>query len=256
MPLNALRLDGKIALVTGGTRGIGLACVEALADAGAQVCFTGRSEAEGLAAEADLRSRGWSCTFRTSDVASSEGVRDLVGFVVERFGTIDILINNAGIARHCPSVDCDDATWAEVIDINLSGVFRCCREAARHMLKTGRGSIVNVGSISGFIANIPQNQAAYNASKSAVHMLTKSLASEYAGRNIRVNAVAPGYIETAMTRGGLDDPEWAPVWLAMTPMGRVGRPEEVALPVLFLASAASSYMTGAILTIDGGYTLR
>jgi NAD(P)-dependent dehydrogenase (short-subunit alcohol dehydrogenase family) len=253
---DALRLTGQIALVTGGTRGIGLACVRALAEAGAQVCFSGRSQQEGEAAESALGQEGLSCKYIRADVASSPAVRDLIDQVVGEFGKIDILVNNAGICRYGPTVDFDDATWRDIIDTNLSGVFWCCREAARHMLKNGGGSIVNIGSISGFISNIPQEQAAYNASKGAVHMLTKSLASEYAGRNIRVNAVAPGYIDTAMTRPGFDNPEWAPIWLGNTPMARVGRPEEVAFPVVFLASSAASYMTGAILIIDGGYTLR
>lgn len=124
------------------------------------------------------------------------------------------------------------------------------------MRRQGGGAILNVGSISGIVSNVPQNQVAYNSSTAAVHMMTKSLASEVAAENIRVNAVAPGYVETDMSRGGIENPEWFPIWRGMTPMGRAGRPEEVAAAALFLCSPASSYMTGEVLVIDGGYTTR
>jgi NAD(P)-dependent dehydrogenase (short-subunit alcohol dehydrogenase family) len=143
------------------------------------------------------------------------------------------------------------------MNTNLRGLYQCCREALRHMGARGKGgSIVNIGSISGIISNVPQNQAVYNASKAAVHMLTKSLASEFADRHIRVNAIAPGYIRTEMTQGGLDNPEWSKIWLDMTPMRRPGEADEVAQATLFLASDAASYITGEVMTIDGGYTLR
>jgi NAD(P)-dependent dehydrogenase (short-subunit alcohol dehydrogenase family) len=140
--------------------------------------------------------------------------------------------------------------------INLDAVFLACRAALNPMTAQRSGVILNIGSISGYISNIPQPQAAYNASKAAVHMLTRSLASDYAAENIRVNAIAPGYIETDMTAGGFANPEWAPVWRGMTPMGRAGLVEEVAAGALYLCSPAASYVTGEVLVIDGGYTTR
>jgi len=249
-------LSGRSAFVTGGTRGIGLACARLLGQAGAVVTIAGRSHTEGAAAARALTDTGVDARFVVLDVASEHQVGAALGEAASGPG-LDILVNSAGVARHRGSLDVDAQLWSDVVDINFKGTFLCCREAIRHMIAGGRGgAIVNVGSISALIANIPQNQAIYNASKAAVHMLTKSLASEFATSGVRVNAVAPGYIRTAMTQGGLDNPAWSKIWLDMTPMRRVGEPEEVAQAVLFLASDASSYITGEIMTIDGGYTLR
>ena len=139
------------------------------------------------------------------------------------------------------------------MDINVDSVFRACQAALAPMRKQQSGVILNIGSISGYISNIPQPQAAYNASKAAVHMLTKSLASDYAAENIRVNAIAPGYIDTDMTAGGFANPEWAPVWRGMTPMPKVGTPEDIGAAALYLCSPASGYVTGEVLVVDGGY---
>ena len=251
-----INLDGRSAFVTGGTRGIGLACAALLGQAGAAVTIAGRSRDEGEAAARTLTGTGVDARFVVLDVTSEADVGLALREAASGRG-LDILVNSAGVARHRDSIDVDLKLWNDVVDTNFKGTFLCCREAARHMTANGRGgTIVNVGSISGLIANVPQNQAVYNASKAAVHMLTKSLASEFAASGVRVNAVAPGYIRTAMTQGGLDNPQWSKVWLDMTPMGRVGEPEEVAQAVLFLASDVSSYITGEIMTIDGGYTLR
>lgn len=250
-------VTGQVAVVTGGTRGIGLACATALAEAGARVVLVGRAAAQGERVSAALRERGFDARFMAADVSLNEEVDVLMARVAADLGGLDILVNSAGIARHGDSVDFPAQDWRDVMDVNVNGVFWCARAAARHMLAGGRGgAIVNVGSMSGIASNIPQHQVAYNASKAAVHMLTKSLASEYAQRDIRVNAVAPGYISTDMTLEALNDEAWSKVWLAMTPMGRVGMPQEVASAVLFLASKAASYVTGAVLTIDGGYTTR
>lgn len=146
--------------------------------------------------------------------------------------------------------------YRRVMATNLDAVFRCCQAALTPMRRQRAGVILNIGSISGFISNIPQRQAAYNASKAAVHMLTRSLASDYAAENIRINAIAPGYIVTDMTRSGLGNPETAPIWKQMTPMGRPGEPDEIAAAALFLCSPAASYITGEVLVIDGGYMLR
>lgn len=257
MYADLFRLDGRAALVTGGSRGIGLECARALGEAGARVSIAARSTKEGETAIGDLAASGVDATFIAADVSSPDGAKSTIAEANQRFGSLDILVNNAGIARHGDSLTFDPVAWDEVVDTNLSGLFWCCREAIALMLAGGRGgSIVNVGSISGYISNIPQHQVAYNASKAGVRMVTKSLASEFAQRKIRVNAVAPGYIETRMTRSGLDNPEWAGLWIGMTPMGRAGQPSEIAAAVLFLASDAASYVTGSVLTIDGGYTSR
>ena len=171
-------------------------------------------------------------------------------------GRLDILVNNAGVASHGPTEDFSDDRYRALMTVNLDSVWYACRAAIKPMRAQGGGVILNIGSISGYISNIPQKQSAYNASKAAVHMLSKSLASDLAGDNIRVNAIAPGYIITAMTEGGFENPEWAPVWTDMTPMRRAGTVEEIAAAALFLCTDASSYVTGSVLTIDGGYTTR
>ena len=169
-------------------------------------------------------------------------------------GALDILVNNAGIARSdVRAEDTGDDHWRLHMDVNLDGLFWCCRAAGRRMLAQGRGAIVNIGSMSGFIANKPQPQAFYNASKAAVHHLTRSLAAEWGNRGVRVNAVAPTYIETPLTRFGMQNEEMYRVWMEMTPMKRVGQPEEIASVVLFLASDAASLMTGSVVVADGGY---
>ncbi|MDX3974710.1 SDR family NAD(P)-dependent oxidoreductase [Shinella sp.] len=250
------RLDGRVALVTGGSRGIGLACAEALGEAGARIAISARSRDEGEKAVRHLAGKGIEALYLPADISSESAAQAVVKQAAAELGGLDILVNNAGIARHGDSLDVKPETWDEVINTNLTGLFWCCRAAIETMVAAGRGSIVNIGSISGYISNLPQNQVAYNASKAGVHMLTKSLAGEFAKNNIRINAVAPGYIETAMTQGGLDDPEWSKIWLGMTPMGRTGKPSDVAAAVLYLASDAASYVTGSVLTIDGGYTIH
>ena len=171
--------------------------------------------------------------------------------------TTDNEIGHGGsVAIHGDTPEFTDDDLQRLMSLNVDAVFRCCRTVIPAMRAQGGGTIVNVGSMSGIASNIPQNQVAYNTSKAAVHMMTKSLASELALDNIRVNALAPGYIQTDMAQGGIDNPDWFPIWRDMTPMQRVGQPEEVAMAALFLASPASSYVTGDILVIDGGYTTR
>ncbi len=254
MVLNKFKLDGKVALVTGGTRGIGLAIAQALGEVGARVVISARSPV--LEAEKVLAAANIDFHFIAADMRNADAANLLVEKVVAKMGRLDILVNNAGVAIHGDSGDFDDETWRKVMSLNVDAVFRACRAALAPMRHQGSGVILNIGSMSGIVSNIPQNQVAYNSSKAAVHMMTKSLASELASENIRVNAIAPGYIDTDMSRGGIANPDWFPIWRDMTPMGRVGQPEEVASAALFLCSPASSYVTGAILVLDGGYTTR
>lgn len=255
MYLEKFRLDGKVAVVTGAARGIGLATADALSEAGAAVVITDMNGEAAAKAAAELAARGRKTASATLDVTDPRAVERVHAGIVRDFGRVDILVNNAGISiSNQPAEKMDDPTWLKVIDVNLNGVFWCCRTFGRAMLEQGGGNIVNVGSMSADIVNRPQEQAQYNASKAGVHHLTRSLAAEWATRNVRVNAVAPTYIETELTKFVYDDPEMIKYWLGGTPMNRMGQPPEIAAVILFLASEASSLMTGSIVSADAGYT--
>ncbi len=254
MFLEKFRIDGKIAVVTGAARGIGLSASEALAEAGAKVVLTDMSQELLDKALAELSAKGYNVEGELLDVTDVEGVQRVHDAVIARHGRVDILVNNAGIAiSNHPAETMADNVWNKVIDVNLNGVFWCCRTFGKSMLENGSGNIVNVGSMSGFIVNRPQEQANYNASKAAVHHLTRSLAAEWGARGVRVNSVAPTYIDTEMNKYVYDDPEMYRHWVGGTPMNRLGRTDEVASVILFLASEASSLMTGSIVLADGGY---
>ena len=255
MYLDLFKLTGRIALVTGGGRGIGLACAEALAEAGAQVIIADSDATLADEGRTALRAKGCDADIVIMDVTDSGRVTEVANEVVSHRGKIDILVNSAGIARsETPAEEVTDEHWLSVLDVNLNGTFWCCRAFGSHMLKAQSGTIVNIGSMSGFIVNKPQEQSYYNASKAAVHHLTKSLAAEWGARGVRVNAVAPTYIATPLTAFVQSNPAMYDAWIAGTPMARLGRVEEIASVVLFLASDAASLMTGSIVLADGGYT--
>lgn len=243
-------LDGRSALVTGGAQGIGAACAEALARAGAAVVLTDVDLARAETTAATLAGNGLSVRAERLDVTDTSSV----DAVAARFPDLDIVVCNAGIAHNIAAEEMTDAEWGRMIDINLTGVFRCCRAFGRNMLARGSDSIVNIGSMSGQIVNTPQPQCHYNAAKAGVHHLTKSLAVEWATRGVRINAVAPTYIDTPLLHGVESRPGMLERWLDLTPMGRLGKPHEIASIVVFLASDAASLMTGSVVLADGGYT--
>lgn len=247
-------LDGRVAVVTGANRGLGFAFATALARAGADLVMVGRSPDRNLeAADAVARQTGRRAVPVTGDVTDPADVDRVVAEALEGHGRVDILVNNAGLCYHRPALEVPDHEFDEVFDVNVRGLWQMSTAVAPHMIDRGGGSIVNVGSISAMIVNRPQWQPAYNASKAAVHQLTRSLAAEWAVYGVRVNAVAPGYVKTEMAP--VDDPRFRQRWIEDAPMRRYATPEEIAPSVVFLAGDAASFTTGSVLVCDGGYTL-
>ena len=252
--LDTFNLHGRVAVVTGGNRGLGRAFATALGEAGARIALLARDSARSAQVVEDLQQRGIHAAAFQADVSQRDDVDTAVEEITTRLGAIDVLVNNAGACLHRPALQVSEQEWREVVDINLTGVWNCCQAFGQHMTARGSGVIVNIGSISAQIVNRPQWQPAYNASKAAVHQLTKSLAAEWAPMGVRVNALAPGYVKTDMAP--VDEARYRRHWIEDVPMQRYATPEEIAPSVVYLASDASSFMTGSVVVVDGGYTLH
>ena len=251
--MDRFALNGRVAVVTGSTRGLGEGFARALGDAGASIAIVGRDAEAGRRVVADLEARGTASTFIAADITERENVEAVLEATMARFGRVDILVNNAGTCVHAPALDVTPDEWRQVMNVNLDALWTCSQVFGRQFVEQGSGVIVNIGSMSGVIVNRPQWQPAYNASKAAVHQLTRSLAAEWAPFGVRVNALAPGYIKTEMSP--VDDPRYRQNWIDDAPMQRYGTVEELAPAVVFLASDASSFVTGSVLVADGGYTV-
>jgi NAD(P)-dependent dehydrogenase (short-subunit alcohol dehydrogenase family) len=246
-------LTGRTALVTGGNQGLGKAFAIGLAQAGAKVAFSGRNAERNDKVVAEAKADGHDLHAITADITRQADVDRMTAEAIEALGHLDILVNNAGTCYHAESWDVTEQQWDDVFDLNVKALWACSLAAGKHMRERKSGSIVNIGSMSGMIVNRPQWQPAYNASKAAVHHLTKSLAAEWGPLGIRVNALAPGYCKTDMAP--VDRPEFKQHWIDDAPLLRYAMPEEIAPSVVFLASDAASFITGSVLVADGGYTV-
>jgi NAD(P)-dependent dehydrogenase (short-subunit alcohol dehydrogenase family) len=243
------KLQDKVAVITGGVSGIGAATARLFVSEGAKVVLVDLNEEKGKAFETELKALNAEALFIKADITSEEEVANIFKQTVESFGKVDVVFNNAGIGRVQPSHELEYAEWRKTVNVDLDGVFLVARESIREMLKTGGGTIVNTASMYGWVGS--PGSAAYNAAKGGVLNLTRSLALEYAEQNIRVNSLCPGFIDTPII------PEESKKALAAaTPVKRLGKAEEMAKAVLFLASDDSSFMTGNSLTVDGGYTAQ
>jgi NAD(P)-dependent dehydrogenase (short-subunit alcohol dehydrogenase family) len=255
MILDKFSLKDRVGIVTGGGRGLGRTFCRSYAEAGAAVVVAEMDTQTGPQAAAEVEALGRRSLFVETDVTCKENVFEMVDKTLSTFGRVDFIMNNAGVVSQGEAENVSEEAWKRVIDVNLNGVFYCCQAVAAPMIEKRSGSIVNIASMSGLIVNYPQTQASYNASKAAVAHLSKSLASEWAQHHIRVNAISPGYMRTDMTAPHIDDPKYGAKWMASTPMGRAGDPTELAPLAIFLASDASSFMTGSEVVIDGGFTI-
>lgn len=249
---NPFSLEGRVAVVTGGTRGLGEGFARALGDAGASVMLVGRDRGRGDQVAESLTDQGVDAAYLAVDVTEPEQVSRALEETLSRFDRCDVLVNNAGACVHAPALEVTAEDWRRVMAVNLDAVWVCSQTFGRHFVEQRGGAIVNIGSMSGLIVNRPQWQPAYNASKAAVHHLTRSLAAEWGEFGVRVNALAPGYIKTDMSP--VDEPRFRRQWIEDAPLRRYGTVEELAPAVVFLASDASSFVTGSVLVADGGYT--
>ena len=254
MYLEKFSLDGAVGIVTGGGQGLGRVYCHALAEAGADIVVAEINRESGGETAEQVRAMGRRSISVETDVRQRASVDRMVERTLADFGQIDFLINNAARAQVGPSADVGEDEWRDILELNLDSVFSCCQAVGRHMIERRSGSIVNIASISGHVLNRGRSHASYNVSKAGVIHLTKALACEWAEHNIRVNAISPGYMATEQAKRALADPTYGPQVIPWIPMQRPGEPEELGALAIFLVSAASSYMTGAAVVIDGGYT--
>ena len=253
--MNKFCLSGCCAIVTGAAMGLGNAIAGALADAGSDIVIADIAGEKAEAAAAAIREKSVRASFIPCDVTCPGDAENLAQTVLAEYGRIDVLVNNAGICVHAPAEDMRLEDWRKVMSVNLEGVFILSQVIGRVMIRQKKGSIINIASMSGLIVNTPQPQCGYNASKAGVIMLTKSLAAEWARYNIRVNAIAPGYMRTELTRPFFEgNSPMVQRWMDLSPMGRPGEPDELGGIAVYLASDASSFATGGVFVIDGGYT--
>ncbi len=254
MDLPDFSLAGKVALVTGATRGIGRGVALALAGAGATVAGAGRDRSLLDSLVAEIETQGGQAIGLGLDVRDVAAIRSVVGDVHDRLGSIDVLVNNAGLGANHPAEDVTEAEWDEMMSVNLRGLFFCAQAAGRVMLEQGSGSIVNMSSQAGVVGI--RDHAVYSASKGGVNLLTKVLALEWGHRGVNVNAVAPTFIYTPGTAERLDQPEYLEAVLDRLPIGRVGSITDVAAAVIYLASPAGAMVNGHVLLVDGGWTAQ
>ena len=252
--LSRFSLDHRVALVTGGGQGIGAALAAALGEAGAKLLIADRAPERAEQVAEHLRHSGIEAHAVRADVSDPAQVRAMVREAVDRFGSLDIAFNNAGVNFNSAAEDTSLEEWDATFAVNLRGVFLCCREEAKIMLPAGRGAIINMASMSSLKVPHPQKQAAYNTAKAGVAHLTRSLATEWAGRGVRVNALSPGLIETELLQSAALRP-LADRWITQIPMERFGQVADLQAAIVFLACDGSSYMTGHNLVIDGGQSL-
>jgi len=251
MGYSPLELNGKVAVVIGGTSGIGRAIAHGLASAGADVVCSSRRTEQVETAAREIEEIGRRTLRLTSDVANRASLRRLLDETVDAFGKVDILVNSAGRTKRAPTLDFQEDDWNNIIDTNLTGTLRACQVFGRHMLEREYGRIINIASLSTFVALY--EVAAYSASKAAVASLTKSLAVEWGGHGVCVNAIAPGVFRTALNQQLLDETKRGQEFLLRTPMKRFGNVEELAGAAVFLASDAASFVNGEVLVVDGGF---